>query len=133
MSKHHPTTSAWRNIRLELEPTAGFPQGSASRAYLLSLPLREDGTVDEAAVQANPQMARFKRFWPSEPDRTGSVTRNGEMWILSFRTTRESADTSFQIVMPRLLPGDHATIGEPDGNQWRFRVIGLEKGMPAIA
>ena len=40
----------WRSIRLELARTKEFPEGSASRAYLLRLPLDEKGLIDEQAL-----------------------------------------------------------------------------------
>ena len=40
----------WQSIRLELARTPDFPDGSASRAYLLRLPLHRDGLIDEEAL-----------------------------------------------------------------------------------
>ena len=40
----------WKTIRLELAATREFPTGSAGRAFLLRLPLRDDGSIDEAEV-----------------------------------------------------------------------------------
>lgn len=70
----------WKSIRLELGRTRDFPNGSASRAYLLRLPLAPDGTIDEQAVAGKPEQATVRRMWPSQPDVSGHLTRLGERW-----------------------------------------------------
>lgn len=70
----------WKSIRLELGCTADFPNGSASRAYLLRLPLTADGRIDASALESKPEQATVRRFWPSEPDLSGHVRRVGEEW-----------------------------------------------------
>ena len=47
----------WKAIRLELARTSDFPNGSASRAYLMRLPLRDDGAIDEGALDEAPEQA----------------------------------------------------------------------------
>jgi hypothetical protein len=41
----------WKSIRLELARTKEFPEGSASRAYLLRLPLDDRGRIYESALR----------------------------------------------------------------------------------
>ena len=65
--------SAWKNIRLELSRTAGFPFGSVSRAYLLKLPLDDEDRVDRDAVRLEPDRATVRRHWASEPDQRGKI------------------------------------------------------------
>lgn len=126
MTKHSPSENRWKSIRLELGATREFPQGSASRAYMLHLPLREDGTIDETALQANPLIAGFRRFWPNEPDRSGFVVRSETGWLLSFQPDGEG--TVFPIAMDRLLPGDQVIVDKCDGGSWRYRVVDLPSG-----
>lgn len=125
MSKRSPSGYKWRNVRLELAATPEFPRGSASRAYMLHLPVREDGTIDEPGFHANPVIAAFRRFWPNEPDRRGLVVRTGEGWELSFQAEAGGKAGSFPIAMNRLLPGDQVTIAKKTGGIWRFRVVDL--------
>ena len=72
----------WKSIRLELDQTCEFPNGSASRAYLLRLPLADDGTVDAQALAEAPEQATVRRLWPSEPDMSGHLVRRGEKWVI---------------------------------------------------
>lgn len=125
MNTHDPSGINWKSIRLELAGTPEFPLGSASRAYMLHLPLREDGTVDEQAFGANPAMASFRRFWPNEPDRSGLIVRAGRGWALSFQPVAIGNGTSLPIRMDRLLPGDAVTIDKHGRGAWRFRVVDL--------
>lgn len=70
----------WQTIRLELGRTREFPNGSASRAYLLRAPLNAEGEIDEQALLALPEQATVRRLWPSEPDVSGHLTRIGDKW-----------------------------------------------------
>jgi hypothetical protein len=70
----------WKSIRLELGRTNDFPNGSASRAYLLRLPLTEEGAIDEQAVIRMPEQATVRRMWPSQPELSGHLVRLGERW-----------------------------------------------------
>lgn len=72
----------WQSIRLELDRTRDFPNGSAGRAYLLRLPLRNDGSIDEAAILRAPEHATMRRLWASEADLSGHVRRIGNRWAL---------------------------------------------------
>jgi hypothetical protein len=85
----------WKSIRLELGRTHDFPNGSASRAYLLRLPLTPDGTIDEQAVVRRPEQATVRRMWPSQPDLSGHLIRLGERWaFLAGRTGKQSVVVS---------------------------------------
>lgn len=124
MTARGPLAYVWKSIRLELAETPGFPRGSASRAYMLNLPMRKDGTVDEQAVRANPAIAGFRRFWPNEPDRRGHVVRTDGGWALSFQPATNGR-TLFLIEMSRLLPGDEVMIEKSEGGSRPFRVVDL--------
>lgn len=70
----------WKSIRLELGRTSDFPGGSASRAYVMRLPLAENGMIDEQAVIEQPEQATVRRMWPSEPDLSGHLVRATTGW-----------------------------------------------------
>lgn len=111
----------WKTIRLELARTPDFPAGSAGRAYLLRLPLAEDGGVDEAEVRQFPLRATARRFWPNQPDLAGSVIRTPAGWALRWENVA---------CEPRPLPpcplsfceGHSVVLTEPDGSRLPFRV-----------
>jgi hypothetical protein len=116
----------WKNIRLELARTREFPEGSPSRAYLLRLPLGEDGLIDEAALRAMPARATVRRHWPNEADLAGYVIRTPRGWALSYRIGEEDDERIFHLETHPLRPGEYITLTEPDGRQLPFRVANLQ-------
>lgn len=72
----------WKTIRLELAPTAQFPTGSVSRGYLIRAPLNDNGMIDEQSLNRAPERAKVRRFWSTEPDERGQVTRVDGHWAL---------------------------------------------------
>lgn len=114
---------AWKNIRLELDRTNDFPRGSASRSYLLRLPLGEDGAIDAEELKDQPYRATVRRFWPSEPDLAGYVVPGGGGWELAYE---RGAPGSGHIETTALLLGECVTLVEPDGRSLPFRVAAVE-------
>lgn len=115
----------WNSIRLELARTPEFPQGSAGRAYLLHLPLDDEGFIDEAALEGSPARATVHRFWPNERDRAGYVVRTKRGWALSYQVGDEDDESLFHLESHPIRPGEYVTLTEPDGTQLPFRVANL--------
>jgi hypothetical protein len=120
----------WKSIRLELARTPDFPDGSASRAYLLHLPLDDDGLVDGLAIAAAPERATIHRHWPDEPDLSGYVGRAGAGWVFSYRPGEEDDERIFHLETHPLRRGDYLTLTEPDGRQLPYRVAAIGDAMP---
>jgi hypothetical protein len=112
----------WNVIRLELARTPEFPGGSASRAFMLRVPLDRDGLIDEVSLTRRPAMATVRRFWPNEPDQTGYIVRNGASWAFSYAIGEEDDEKLFHLEAHPLRIGDYVTITEPDGACYPFRV-----------
>ena len=112
----------WKCIRLELARTPDFPEGSASRAYLLRLPLDRDGHIDAAAIAAEPGQATVRRFWPSEPDMIGYVIRTPEGWAFSYEPGAADDEAVFHLETHPMVVGEYLTLTEPDGRRLPFRV-----------
>ena len=112
----------WNVVRLELARTPEFPGGSASRAFMLRVPLNRDGLIDEASLTKRPAMATVRRFWPSEPDQTGYIVRNGAGWAFSYAIGEDDDEKLFHLEARPLRIGDYVTITEPDGACYPFRV-----------
>lgn len=111
----------WRTIRLELTSDS-FPQGCASRAYILRLPLREDETIDEEALKREPSKATVRRFWASEPDRFGHIaSRDGDF---GFEWHGCSNHPASRLAVPFKL-NDTVSVQEPDGEHLSFRVTDI--------
>jgi hypothetical protein len=117
----------WKSIRLELARTSEFPQGSASRAYLLRLPLANDGLIDEAALREAPAMATVRRFWPNEPDMAGYVIRTPRGWAFSYELGDDDDEAVFHLESHHIQLGEYLTLTEPDGRQLPFRIASVEQ------
>ena len=118
----HASVMNWKTIRLELGPTPDFPAGSVTRAYLVRLPVRDDGEIDEATVSGNPKRATVRRFWPCEPDRIGHIVRTKCGWAFRCNCSKE-ADA---ILEPKGLNlGEEVFVTEGDGPQLPFRVASI--------
>jgi len=115
----------WKRVRLELAPTPDFPLGSASRAYLIRLPVNDDGLVDEAKLGAGRDRARVHRFWPSQPDMSGSLVRTSEGWAISYRRPAGTIDAAIRLDARQLRIGEEVILTEPDGRQLPYRVVSL--------
>lgn len=116
----------WNAIRLELARTRDFPAGSVSRAYLLRLPLRADGMVDEGAVREQPARATVRRFWPSEPDMIGYIIPGPSGWKFTYEPGEADDEALFHLESHPLRVGDYVTVTEPDGRRLPFRVASLQ-------
>lgn len=114
----------WKTIRLELARTREFPRGSVSRAYLLRVPLDQAGMIDERAIAASPSRATVRRFWPSQPDRIGCVSRCDCGWCFCFDSTGENAVLSLDCEPLKL--GREVTIAAPDGTHLPFLVASMK-------
>lgn len=122
---------SWKTIRLELARAARFPQGSASRAYLLHLPVDEGGMIEEEAFHRTPALATVRRHWPSERDRSGYVIRHGKDWLFIFGDRNNSDETVIQLPAHTLRPGCEVNVIEPDGEVQLYRVMGCASRFPA--
>lgn len=120
---------SWKTVRLELARAPGFPNGSASRAYLLHLPLDERGLVDEETFRKAPALATVRRHWPNERDRSGYVIRKGRGWAFSYAVGEDDDEGIFHLESHPLQPGAYVTITEPDGRQLPYRVMVAENQM----
>jgi hypothetical protein len=113
----------WNLVRLELARTADFPHGSASRAFMLRVPLDEQGLIDGAALARRPGMATVRRFWPNEADQTGHLVRNGKGWVFSYAVGEGDDEKLYHLQDHPLRVGDYVTLSEPDGSSFPFRVV----------
>ena len=117
----------WNSIRLELARTREFPEGSAIRAYLLHLPLDDEGLIDEAALGLAPAKATVHRFWPNEPDRSGYVIRTPMGWALSYEPGDADDESVFHLESHPIRIGEYVTLTEQDGQSLPFRVASLKQ------
>ena len=114
----------WNTIRLELASTVAFPRGSASRSFLLRLPLNEGGSIDDSEFERDPFQATVRRYWASEPDQVGKIQRENGAWLLHCDGERGKAVT-YRLGASTLRPDLPVTIEMPDGSQLPFRVSSI--------
>jgi hypothetical protein len=115
----------WQSVRLELDSTPDFPRGSASRAYLLRLPLLDDGSIDEDAIAEAPERATMRRMWPNEPDCSGHVRRLGDCWACVVRGDGADNRIVASFSCRTLREGCRITLDESGSNELPFRVAKL--------
>lgn len=117
----------WKDIRLELARTKEFPDGSPCRAYLLRLPLEDDGLIDEASLKEAPARATVRRYWPNQADMFGHVVRTPLGWAFSYEPSDEDVEAVFHLETHAIRPGEYLTLTEPDGGKLPFRVAGMKQ------
>lgn len=121
----HTGFMKWSTIRLELAWGSQFPQGSPHRYYLLYVPLKTDGLLDEDLVRATPMRATMRRFWPSQPDRRGHVIKTPEGWAFAYEPRSGGNEMLFRVDVTPLRVGECITLTEPDGERLPFRVTAV--------
>ena len=117
---------SWNSIRLELVGTREFPKGSAGRALLLRLPLRDDGTIDEAEFARHPSRATIRRFWASEPDSFGRIVRCQSGWECTC-SQRGNESLIFLLPSQALRLGEKVIMKGADGRELPFRIASMTK------
>lgn len=117
---------SWKTIRLELAGTREYPAGSAGRAFLLRLPLHEDGSICEAEFLKRPSRATVRRFWASEPDCSGRIVRGHDGWELSC-SQHKDGEMAFRLAPQQIQPGGRVIMTAPDGEELPFRVASMTK------
>lgn len=117
----------WKTVRLELARSSDFPKGSASRAYLLRLPLDDRGAIDAPAVLSDPGHATVRRFWPNERDRSGRIVPTSDGWAVSYDPGDSDDEGLYRLETGVLSLGGEVRVTEPDGRLLPFRVASLGK------
>jgi hypothetical protein len=120
---------SWKLIKLEHAPTLRFPNGSAARGYLFRLPLRKNGGVDNMLYESDPTQSTARRFWPSEPERSGFVIHYQARWNVVLDVKRPArADAFGWFVSCRFLKGARIEITERANGAIPFDVVSVGIG-----
>lgn len=115
---------------LALAAGPGFPQGSPEHRYEIEIALDASDRPDPAAWAADPEPWRARRIVP------GALPDHGDMqhdpdhgWSIHFfGLATESPDvpeTWFDFGTDPVRPGEHATVTEPDGSEFVYRVVAV--------
>lgn len=119
---------AWKSIRLELDQTPEHPRGSASRAYLLRVPLDWNGNIDMRELLKAPGDATVRRYWPSERDVVGYLVPEQGGWALSFDGCgTHRGPCAFHLAATPLALGLNVKITQSNGRCLPFRVAQISE------
>lgn len=121
----HASRMTWYSVRLELARTPDFPLGSASRYYLLRLPLDDAGLIDKSALDEDPGRNTVRRFWPNEADMVGHLIPTRQGWAFSYRIGEDDDETIFHLETHPLRAGEYITLTEPNGQRLPFKVAAV--------
>jgi hypothetical protein len=127
----------WKIVRLELASNWEFPRGSASRSYLIRLPLNEDGAIDRDTLESQPARATVRRYWPNQADMLGYLvhTQPGYAIRYEMNESRLNGGAHFkgngppglvQFAADAIKIGEEIFLTEPDGREARFRIAGVQ-------
>jgi hypothetical protein len=121
--RRHNARMTWKTIRFELARTPRYPEGSAAHAYVLRLPVDQDGMVETRPLKAATEHPTVSRFWPHEPDRTGVVIKTDGKWSFSYRSGEADDETIFHLEDHPINIGEYLTITETNGEKLPFKVV----------
>lgn len=127
----------WKVIRLELASNWEFPRGSAGRSYLIRLPLTDDGAIDSASLESQPARATVRRYWPNQADMVGYLVHTPTGYAIRYEMNgarlnggshaNGNSDRSlYRFGADAIRIGEEIFLTEPDGNDARFRVAGMQ-------
>ena len=114
----------WKIVRLELASNGEFPRGSAGRAYLLRVPLGDDGQIDGELLDKEPNRAVVRRYWANEADRIGHLVRTSTGGLAIHYETDGAELFPFGATSIQL--GEELALTDLDGRERHFRVVSLQ-------
>jgi hypothetical protein len=115
----------WRVIRLELASNGEFPRGSAGRAYLLRLPLDDDGSIDAELLKAEPDRAVVRRYWANEADLIGHMIATSSGLAIRYEANERVDGRLFEFDADSIHAGEEVRLTDVDGRSRHFRVASL--------
>lgn len=115
----------WKVIRIELASNGEFPRGSAGRAYLLRLPLKDDGQIDGETLEAEPARAIVRRYWANEADMIGHMVATPSGLAIRYEANPVVDGQLFRFDADSIHVGDEVQLTDIDGHERLFRVASL--------
>jgi hypothetical protein len=113
----------WKTIRLELARTPEFPEGSAARAYVLRLPIDDNGYIERSSMKHPTESPIVRRMWPGVPDRNGVVISQRAGWAFSYEIGDADDEGVFHLENHPIKLGEYLTITEVDSERLPFKVV----------
>lgn len=116
----------WKIIRLELARTPEYPEGSSAHAYVLRLPIDDNGMLEKHILLDPEQEPVVRRFWPGEADREGVVIPKGRGWVFSYAPGETDDEALFHLENHPIAVGQYLTITEANGEKLPFKVTSCQ-------
>lgn len=114
---------SWKVIRLELARTPEYPDGSSAHAFVLRLPVDDNGMLEQRILRNPDQRPTVRRFWPGEPEREGVVVPKGRGWVFSYEPGESDDEALFHLENHPVKVGQYLTITDTDGEELPFKVV----------
>jgi hypothetical protein len=109
----------FRRVRLELAREPNNPEGDATTAYVLTMPLDEQDRLDvKTAQQHRDALTVVRMRHDAEPVRGVLQRRPGGSWALHYEGSEarpEDDDPAYRLEQHRFTVGEYVTIMEEDG------------------
>ena len=115
---------SWKIIRLELARTPEYPEGSPAHAYVLRLPIDDNGMLEKSLLRHPQERPVVRRFWPGEPVREGVIVPKGRGWVFSYEPGESDDEALFHLENHPVVVGQYLTVTETDGEKLPFKVTG---------
>ncbi|CAH0223738.1 hypothetical protein [Roseomonas sp. CECT 9278] len=117
-------------ITLVLAAGPGSADGHPARRYEIDLALDAAGRPDAAAWAADPRPWRARRIDPGAEPLQGDVQHDPDHgWSIRFFGTAsegpDAPETHFDCGPDPVRPGEYATVVEPDGAAFSYRVVAV--------
>lgn len=116
---------SWKIVRLELARTPGYPEGSPEHAFLVRLPIGENGAVQADLLKQPLMQPSVRRIWPGESEKTGVIIPKDDGWVFSYEPGDDDDEPLFRLNDHKLKMGDYLTIFE-QGEALPFKVVCVE-------
>ena len=124
--KQADATGKSRTIQVEVRKKRTFVKRDDTPVEEAPAPVVAAPIIDEAEVAQRPSRATVRRFWASEPDCSGRITRRDDGWDLRC-TEQHNNGFHFHLPPQKILPGGQIVMATPDGTELTFRVSDMTK------
>lgn len=120
---------AFKKIVLRLARNPGYPEGDASRGYIVNAPIDADGKLNIDEWREERSKATVIRFDPDpEEHADGWLTHRGSHWYFHYDEDREGPDEpAYRLGDHKFLVGEYVTISEHGEDPLTYQVTNITK------
>jgi len=116
----------WKRIRLTLARSREHPDGSNRHGYEIVLPLKPDGSLDQAMLDRTPELCSVHRFWEGDGDALGRLKRErGGNWMIVYDPGGPAEEPIHHFARHRFVAGEYLSTRDHNGTEHVFRVVSV--------